>query len=165
MISAADIITCSRILFSIGISFFPPFSPQFFALYCAAGFTDMIDGTVARKANTVSAFGAKLDTAADMIFVLVCLIKLIPVLDVPLWLYIWIAVIALIKIINIISGILRHKKLTAVHSVMNKITGALLFILPFTLSFIELKYGAIIVCAAATFAAVQEGYLIIAGRE
>ena len=124
----------------------------------------MIDGTVARKTNTVSDFGAKLDTIADFVFVAVCLIKLLPILDIPIWLWIWIAVIALIKIINIISGYVMQKKWIAPHTVMNKVTGALCFILPLTLSFIELKYSAIIVCAAATFAAVQEGHFIRTGR-
>lgn len=156
----ANIITGSRIVFSIALLFFPPLSSAFYVLYAAAGLTDMIDGTVARKTNTVSDFGAKLDAIADYIFAVVCLIKLMPVLDIPVWLWVWIAVIALIKIINIISGVVLHKKLTAVHSVMNKVTGALCFLLPLTLSFIELKYSAIVVCSIATFAAIQEGHFI-----
>ena len=156
----ANIITGSRIVFSIALLFFPPLSSAFYVLYAAAGLTDMIDGTVARKTNTVSSFGAKLDTIADFIFAVVCLIKLMPVLDIPAWLWIWIAIIALIKIINILFGIVTRKKLTSVHSVMNKITGALCFLFPFTLSFVELKYGAIFVCAVATFAAIQEGHFI-----
>lgn len=160
MKNIADIITASRIIFSIAILFFPPLSPMFYLLYGTAGVTDMTDGTVARKTNTVSAFGAKFDTIADFIFVSVCLIKLIPKLNVPVWLYIWIAVIALIKVSNIISGVVMNKKLTAVHSVMNKVTGALLFLLPFTISFIDFKYSAAAVCIAATFAAIQEGHYI-----
>lgn len=156
----ANIITGSRIVFSIALLFFPPLSSAFYVLYAAAGLTDMIDGTVARKINTVSSFGAKLDTIADFIFVAVCSIKLLPILDIPVWLWVWIAVIALIKVINIVSGVVMHKKLAAVHSVMNKITGALCFILPLTLSFIELKYSAIVVCSIATFAAIQEGHFI-----
>lgn len=54
----------------------------------------MIDGTVARKTNTVSEFGSRLDTVADFIFMVVCLIKLLPILDVPVWLWIWTGVIA-----------------------------------------------------------------------
>ena len=164
MKNIANIITGSRIVFSLSILFTPPLSPIFYVLYGAAGLSDMIDGTVARKTNTVSSFGAKLDTIADFIFAVVCLIKLMPVLDIPAWLWIWIGGIALIKIINIISGVVLHKKLTAVHSVMNKITGALCFLLPLTLSFIDLKYSAIAVCAAATFAAIQEGHYIRTGR-
>lgn len=124
----------------------------------------MIDGAVARKTNTVSDSGAKLDAIADFIMVAVCLIKLLPILDIPIWLYIWIGIIALIKVINMISGYMMQKKLIAPHTVMNKITGALCFLLPFTLSFINLKYSAIIVCAAATFVAIQEGHYIRTGR-
>lgn len=160
----ANIITGSRIVFSIALLFFPPLSSAFYVLYAAAGLTDMIDGTVARKTNTVSDFGAKLDAIADFIFVAVCLIKLLPILDIPVWLWVWNAVIALIKIINIISVVIKYKRMIAVHSVMNKVTGALLFCLPLTLSFIELKYSAIIVCAVATFAAMQEGHYIRTGR-
>ena len=160
----ANIITGSRIVFSIALLFFPPLSSAFYVLYAAAGLTDMIDGTVVRKTNTVSDFGAKLDAIADFIFVAVCLIKLLPILDIPVWLWVWNAVIALIKIINIISVVIKYKRMIAVHSVMNKVTGALLFCLPLTLSFIELKYSAIIVCAVATFAAMQEGHYIRTGR-
>ncbi len=120
----------------------------------------MIDGTVARKTNTVSAFGTKLDTIADIVFVAVCLIKLLPILDIPVWLWIWIAAIALIKVINMISGYVTQKKWIAPHTIMNKVTGALCFLLPLTLSFIDLKYSAIFVCAVATFAAIQEGHFI-----
>ena len=164
MKNIANIITASRIIFSIAILFLPPLSLIFYALYLLAGLTDMIDGTVARKTNTVSAFGAKLDTTADFIFVAVCLIKLLPIFDIPIWLYIWISVIALIKLINIISGAVMFKRIVALHTVTNKITGALCFLLPFTLSFINLNYSAIVVCAAATLAAIQEGYYIRTGR-
>ena len=160
----ANIITGSRIVFSIELLFITPFSPMFYVLYAVAGLTDMIDGTVARKTNTVSAFGARFDSIADFFFVTVCLFKLLPILDIPVWLWIWIAVIALIKVINIISGVVMHKKLTALHSLMNKITGALCFLLPFTLPFIDLTYSTIVVCTAATFAAIQEGHYIRTGR-
>ena len=113
----ANIITSCRILCSAVLLFFPAFSPVFYVLYCLAGFTDMIDGAVARKTDTVSESGSRLDTIADMVF-------------------------------------------AAEHTVMNKITGFMLFILPFTLPFIDLTYSGGLVCAAAIFAAVQEGHLI-----
>ena len=164
MKSIANIITGSRIIFSIAILFIHPLSPMFYVLYGAAGLTDMIDGAVARKTNTVSAFGARLDSIADFVFVTVCLFKLLPILDIPVWLWIWMGVIALLKVINIISGYVKQKKWIAPHTVMNKITGALCFLLPFTLSLIDLKYGTIVVCTAATFAAIQEGHFIRTGR-
>ena len=160
----ANIITGIRIVLSVALLFFPALSPAFFVLYVAGGFSDMIDGAVARRTGTVSAFGAKLDTVADVVFVAVCLLKLLPVLRVPVWLCIWIAVIAVIKLANIAAGYIRQKAFITVHSVINKVTGGLLFVFPLTLSRIDLKYSAAVVCAVATVAAVHEGYLIQAGR-
>ena len=156
----ANIITIIRILCSIAILFCPVFSVAFYSLYITAGLSDMIDGWVARKTNTVSDFGSKLDTVADVILVIVCLIKLLLVIDIPLWLYVWIGVIALIKVVNIVSGYVIQKQFVAVHSVMNKVTGVLLFVFPLTLSFIDLKHSATVVCIFATFAAIQEGHFI-----
>lgn len=152
----ANLITSLRIVFSVVLLFLKPLSNLFLILYVAAGITDMIDGTTARKTDTVSEFGSKLDTAADIVFTAVCMIKLLPVLNLPVWAYCWAAVIALIKTVTIVTGYIRDKKLTAVHSLLNKITGAMLFAIPLTLSFIELRYSTAAVCALATFAAIQE---------
>ena len=161
----ANIITGFRIAASLALLFCPVFSLPFFALYLTAGFSDMVDGVVARRTNTVSEFGARLDAAADFVFVVVCLIRLLPVIEMPTWLYVWIGVIALIKGINIVSGYVMQKRFVAVHTVMNKVTGALLFVLPLTIPLIEPSHSAIVVCAIATFAAIQEGHLIRTGDE
>ncbi|MFJ1627806.1 CDP-alcohol phosphatidyltransferase family protein [Marinilactibacillus psychrotolerans] len=129
-------------------------------LYLLAGFTDMIDGRIARKTNTVSEFGSKLDTAADFIFFIVCLIKLLPILEMPMWLWLWFVIIAIVKISNGLSGVVLQNKSLVEHTIMNKVTGLLLFILPLTLAIIKLKYSAILLCATATFAAIQEGHFI-----
>ena len=160
----ANIITGIRIVISAFLLFCPVFSPEFFMLYISAGASDMIDGAVARKTGTVSEFGSRLDTIADFVFVTVCLIKLLPMLNIPIWLYIWIAVIAFIKAANIAAGYIRQKEFISVHSAMNKVTGGLLFVFPLTLTWIDLRYSAAVVCAVATTAAVYEGYLIYAGR-
>ena len=161
----ANTITLFRIAASIVLLFCPVFSPAFYAFYIPAGLSDMLDGFVARKTDTVSKLGARLDTIADFLLVVVCLIKLLPVLRIPAWLYIWIGIIALIKVVNIVSGFTVQKRFVTVHSVMNKATGALLFLFPLTLPAVPLKYTAIVVCAAATFAAIQEGYSIRIEKE
>ena len=113
--------------------------------------------------GTVSEFGTKLDTAADFILVVVCLIKLIPIIHVPKWLIIWIIVIAVIKAINLISGYVTRIEIVVLHTVMNKVTGILLFVLPLTLTFIDLKYSGAVISTLATFSAIQEGHLIRTG--
>lgn len=161
----ANIVTSYRILCSILMLFSPAFSVQFYILYLICGLTDMVDGTIARKTHTDSEFGAKLDSVADFIFVVISLVKLLPVIHIPRWLWIWILVIAIIKIINVISGFICKRRLMVEHTIMNKVTGFMLFILPLTFVFIELKYSAVVVCTIATFAAIQEGHLIRTGRE
>ena len=161
----ANTITGLRIFVSAALFFCPVFSSIFYALYLIAGISDMTDGIVARKTNSASEFGSRFDSIADYIFVAVCLIKLLPVMDIPIWLYVWTAVIFFVKIINIISGYAKQKRFVAVHTTMNKITGALLFALPLTVTIVPLKYTGIPICLMATFAAFQEGYFIITERE
>lgn len=161
----ANLITGCRILCSIIMIFFPAFSVTFYVLYLAGGVTDMVDGLVARKTNTVSKMGSRLDSIADVVFVAVSLFKILPAVDISTWLWIWIAVIAAIKVINILSGFLSQKRFVAEHTIMNKVTGFLLFLLPLTLTVIELNYSGAVVCCVATFAAIQEGHYIRTGKE
>ena len=161
----ANIITSCRILCSMGILCFPALSPEFYTMYFLCGFSDMIDGTIARKTNTVSEFGSTLDTVADFVFVVVCLIKLLPMIHIPVWLWLWIGAIAVIKIANIVLGFVHMKRFLSVHTVLNKITGFALFLLPLTLTFIEPTYTVLVVCCLATVAAIQERYCVAKERE
>ena len=108
--NAANIITGFRILGSILLLFFPVFSEVFYSIYILCGFSDMIDGTIARKTNSASEFGTKMDTVADLVFVTVSLIKMLPIINIPQWLWIWAVIIAIIKIGNIIWGYVSKKQ-------------------------------------------------------
>ena len=160
----ANLITGLRIIVSAALLFCPVFSPIFYVLYLIAGLSDMADGIIARKTNSVSEFGSRFDSIADLVFVVVCLIKILPVMDIPIWLYVWTVLIALIRLFNIISGVAVQKRYVAVHTTMNKVTGVLLFMLPLALSIVPLIYTGIPICSVATFAAVQEGHFIRTGK-
>jgi CDP-diacylglycerol--glycerol-3-phosphate 3-phosphatidyltransferase len=125
----------------------------------------MIDGTVARKLNAVSTLGSKLDTIADFVFMAVCVVKLLPVIDLPFLLWVWIAVIAIIKINTLVLGFVYKKKLVDLHTVLNKTTGLFLFLLPFILRFIEPTLAFSVVCITATVAAVEESYRTIKAKD
>ena len=167
-LKAANAITSSRIVFALLILFAPVFSVPFYVFYFLGAATDMADGIIARKLNQESSFGAKLDTVADLVFVIAVLIKIVMNVMVPTWLWIWTAIIALIKLINLISGFVVCRKFVAVHSIMNKITGGIMFCLPLFIGLklpLEVISGiCIIACAAATFAAIQEGHYIRTGK-
>ena len=118
----------------------------------------MVDGTVARRTSSASEFGARLDTVSDFVFMTVALIKFVPHLNIPTWLWIWIGVIAMIKLGNAVWGFVRTKKLISPHTVLNKVTGLLLFLLPVTISLVDLTYTLPIVCTVVTVAAIHEVY-------
>ena len=161
----ANIITGCRMIGSLLLLLFPAFSFGFYILYLFCGFSDMVDGTIARKTNSTSNFGSQLDTVADLVFAVVSLFKLLPAIHIPGWLWIWGGVIAVIKISNIILGYVSKKQFISLHTIMNKATGLLLFLLPLTISFVEPQYTAIVVCSIATFSAIQEGVYVMANRE
>ena len=161
----ANIITGSRALFSLPILFTPLSSIWFYILYLFCGLTDMIDGTIARKTGSVSKFGARLDTASDFVFMLVCGVKILPQMHIPLWLWVWIIFVASLKIFNITLVFIRKRKLLSIHSVLNKITGFALFFLPLTLTFVKTTYSITTICVLATFAVMQEVYFITKGQE
>ena len=154
----ANIITGSRIVLSLPLLLIPLTSAWFYALYLLCGFSDMVDGTVARMTNSVSEFGARLDTISDFVFMFVALIRFIPHLHIPVWLWIWIGVVAMMKLGNAALGFVRTKKLVSPHTVLNKVTGLLLFLLPMTIIFVDITYTLPIVCIVATIAAIHEVY-------
>ena len=161
----ANMITGCRILCSIFMIGFPVDSAGFFVLYLVCGFSDMVDGTVARKTNSVSEFGARLDTVSDFLFAAVALMKILPILHLSEWLWIWVAGIMVLKISNVILGFVYRKKFVSLHTILNKMTGLFLFLLPLTLRIIDLEYSAAAVCFLATVSAIQEGYYIGKGYE
>ena len=160
----ANIVTACRIFGSILLLSVSVFSVEFYSIYLFCGFSDMIDGTIARKTNSTGKFGSQLDTIADLIFVVAAMITLLPAIHLPGWLWFWSSVIAVIKISNIIWGFVSKKRFIALHTIMNKVTGLLLFLLPLTIPFLELNYLAIAVCSIATLSAIQEGFYIITDR-
>ena len=160
----ANILTGCRIFGSILLLFFPAFSLDFYITYLLCGFSDMVDGTIARKMGAISEFGAKLDTVADFLFVIASFVKLVPVIRISVWIWVWAAVIAMGKLVTLVWGFTQMKQMPSLHTIANKATGLGLFLLPLTMSFVDLRYTAPVVCVIATIAAIQEGYYIAAGH-
>ena len=144
----ANLVTGCRILCGAGMLFCSVFSRSFYVLYLLGGFTDMIDGTIARRTSTVTAFGSKLDSAADLVFIGAACVKLLPVISLPGWVWGWGILIVILRVCN--------GKFWLDHTALNKMTGCLLFLLPLTLSFLDVNVSACLVCTAATLAVLQE---------
>ncbi|MBQ0126189.1 MAG: CDP-alcohol phosphatidyltransferase family protein [Clostridiales bacterium] len=164
----ANAITCIRIACSLGLILCPTFSPWFYVLYIAGGISDVLDGAVARHLGKETKIGARLDTVADVIFVSIMIVKLFLTVVFPTWILIWTAFIAVVKCINVLIGFVRHHRFVAEHTVMNRISGVLLFAIPLCEGWFSSGLAFVLIiltCGIATFAAIQEGYYICIGKE
>lgn len=152
----ANVITFSRIIFSLLLLILSPDSFAFAALYLLCGLTDVLDGFIARKLHTESKTGAALDSIADLFFCAAYAVKVIPVMDIPFRIWIWTAMIAAIKITVIILKSKKDGKISIEHSLMNKLTGAAIFILPLSIHAVNIAFGAAFVCLIATITVIVE---------
>lgn len=163
--SAANAVTFFRIPCAIALLFVGFASPAFLPLYLAAGVSDLLDGPLARRTGTESEFGAKLDSAADLIFVLCAFFTVLPALRLPWWIWLWTGLIAAGKIRNLIETLAQHRRFAPLHTAANKLTGLLLFALPLALPLPGFTVLAAAVCAAASWAALEESGLLSNGKK
>ena len=122
----------------------------------------MLDGYLARKLCAESKTGAMLDSVADICFVACYAIRLIHIVQIPTWLWLWGGVIVAIKIVNQVSAQIVCKRFCFPHIKVNKLTGLLLFLSVPTMFWPIVPIA--IVAGVASFAAIQEGHLIRTGR-
>ena len=152
----ANMVTSIRILGSVCMLCSSIFSPLFYSTYLFCGLTDMIDGTIARRTNSVTSFGSRLDSIADLIFLIAAGVKILPVIYIPNWLWIGALLVFVMKIAAVIWRYILVRQFLLKHTLLNKITGFLLFLLPLGLPFAEMKYSAGVACAVAFLSAIQD---------
>jgi CDP-diacylglycerol--glycerol-3-phosphate 3-phosphatidyltransferase len=158
MTQLPNIITLLRIAGSMGLLFCDVMGVAIWIIYGLCGISDIVDGWLARKLKCVTKKGALLDSVADICFVACCAWKLLPILELPQWLWLWAGVIVAIKIVNQILALMMYGRCCFPHTTANKVTGFLLFIaVPMTFCSI---IPILIVAIVATFAAIQEGHYI-----
>ena len=153
-----NIITAFRFLGAACLLFCNPAGVAFWVIYGLCGISAMLDGYLARKLNAESNTGAMLDSVADICFVACCAIRLIPVVQIPTWLWIWAASIVTVKLINQVSALIVYRHLIFPHTMANKLTGLLLFLTVPTVFWSIVPVA--IVAGVATIASVQEGHFI-----
>ena len=157
-----NIITAFRFLGAASLLFCNPAGVAFWVIYGLCGVSDMLDGYLARKLNAESKNGAVLDSIADICFVACCAIRLIPVAQIPAWLWMWAGAIMVIKLVNQVSALIVCRSFCFPHTTANKLTGLLLFLAVPTVFWSIVPIA--IVAGIATFASVQEGHFIRTGK-
>lgn len=132
----ANCITILRIIGTIILLFLKPLSIPFYIVYTLTGVTDVLDGFVARKTGTASETGARLDSAADILFYGVTLIKLLRRITSEMPKQIWwlVCIVLLIRLCTYLTAAVKYRRFASLHTYLNKVTGASVFLIPYFLT-------------------------------
>ncbi len=121
---AANAITLARIVLCICAFFFLRAKAAFLALYLTAALTDALDGYVARRLNTQSNLGARLDSIADIVLFALALTG---------W-WVWakdalvqalpaVGAVLVVRLGSVAVGAVRFRTATFLHTLLNKAAG------------------------------------------
>ncbi|MCQ2548164.1 MAG: CDP-alcohol phosphatidyltransferase family protein [Clostridia bacterium] len=154
----ANIITCIRIIGTVIMIFTSVLSKPFYIVYTISGLSDALDGFVARRTGIESKNGARLDSVADLFFFITMMIMILPTLIevLPRIIIVVMFVIFGARVIYYIYfGLTKHKFISN-HTILNKLTGFMLFLVPY---FVMTKFFAVyasIICAITIISLIDE---------
>jgi CDP-diacylglycerol--glycerol-3-phosphate 3-phosphatidyltransferase len=130
-----------------------------------AGLTDVLDGYTARKLNAKSTLGAKLDSIGDFVFYILLIAYLATQhKEIVMPYLLFVIIIFLFRIINIVFGFIKYKQLIMIHTIANKLTGFLVFLLPVIIWF-EQKELLLTVLIIAFLSPIEEFLIILRSKE
>ncbi len=145
-----------RMILASSLLFISPFQFIFWLIYGLCGFSDMLDGFLARKLQVTSEKGAVFDTIGDGVMIAVVSVVVLSHVNVPFWALILIALIAGIRIVSLFVGWFRFHCFATIHTYGNKLAGFLAFCL---LPFLWIDFGdfVILFCVSISLlAAIEE---------
>ena len=153
-----NIITCVRILGTISLVFIEPFCAAFYVIWTICGVSDVLDGTVARMMKIESKFGARLDSIADIMFYLLMLYRVLPTLIkvLPHWIWIIVCVIALTRSAAYVTALIKYKRFASLHSYLNKLSGFMLFLVPYFISLSWFWIYCVVLCGIGLLSSIEE---------
>ena len=166
-LNLANCITMVRILGTALLLFTQPFSDAFYIIYSISGLSDAIDGYVARVTGTVSAFGSKLDSVADLVLYAVMTFKIFPALfgTLPGWIWYAVIVVVIIRIASYLAAAIKYKKFASLHTKLNKVTGFAVFMIPYMIKLPLAVPYCITACAISAASSLEEMLIHIRSNE
>jgi len=161
----ANIISITRIFLSLSLILVKPLSIVFNSIYLVCGISDVFDGYIARKTETTSKLGEKLDSIADLIMVVVLMSVLYPIINLTVKIIVWITIIGIIRAVSMMVVLVKYKTFGILHTYGNKITGFVLFSIPLSLAFIQSYVLVYIICVVASISAIEELFIHLSSNE
>lgn len=143
-----------------------PYKTIFIIIYLLSGFTDILDGFIARKYNIETKLGAKLDSIADIILYTVLLIIFFIWFRTILIKYKWLIIITItIRVSTIIIGIVKFKNIVFIHTVANKITGVMIFCIPIYIIVLNSNILVLVAVLAPIISALEEFLIMLISKK
>ena len=129
VITFPNILSMSRIILSPIIFFIKDNKYILFSVLIIIGFTDVMDGYIARKYKSQTILGSWLDSVSDFVFyILLAIYAIIFELEIIVKINYCIIIIITLKLFTIILGYLKYRKLCFFHTIGNKVSGIIIFI-------------------------------------
>ena len=126
------------------------FTTLFLVIYVLCGFTDLIDGPIARKTNSSSTLGATLDTVGDVGTYLALTKILIKNKLVPDYILVWIISAGVLFGACALVSKKRFNKTYLPHTYLGKIFGGTVFVLPIAMQVVDGAIWMAVICTIAT---------------
>ena len=167
LLTLPNLLTLTRMAGGLALFFLPPVTPAFFMVYTVSGVSDGLDGFAARRLGLASEFGAKLDSASDLIFFSAMLLRVLPLLwaQLPTAIWYFVGAILLIRMGAYLAAALKYRRFASLHTWMNKLTGFSLFFLPYLLGTGALLPYSAAVCLIAGLGSAEELLLHLTARD
>lgn len=160
-----NLLTALRLLLSPILLLFPPAKGAYLAIYALCGVTDVLDGFLARHFHVESVAGARLDSAANFLLTAILLWTLWPVIQPGETALILIGITILLRFGAAVTARIRFGRLGFLHTMGNKLTGALLFLYPFSLPLGMGQLPLILPCSVALLTAAEELIIELTSRD
>jgi CDP-diacylglycerol--glycerol-3-phosphate 3-phosphatidyltransferase len=162
---SANQISAARIFLSLALLLVEPLGVLFFIIYFLCGFSDFLDGYIARKTGTTSKFGEKLDSLADLVMVFILLYALYPLFQITALQVAWLIAIVILRGFSVIVTFVKFKTFAILHTYGNKLTGLLLFIMVPLLVFVDSGLLINMLCLTGSVSAVEELLIQLTSKE
>ena len=154
-------LTLLRAAAATALFFVPVSSAPFLALYALCGLTDVADGRLARRLHAESAFGAALDSAADLLFALAVAVRFLPAAALPGWALACIAGVALLRLLSLCVCRARFGAFALLHTALNRAAGLTVFLCVPLYTLLPHTPLLIAACAVSGVSAVEELLLLL----
>ena len=161
-----NMLSILRMLGTLALVFVQPVTLPFFVIYTLCGVSDVLDGWIARATDSTSELGSRLDSAADLMFYVVMMLRILPELvkRLPQGIWYWVGGILLLRAGLYLTVALRFHRFSAVHTYLNKLTGASVFLIPYFLNAAVLRPACFAACTIATVATAEEWALHLTAK-